>query len=309
MIVDFHVHINSPELIGQGYWDSWVKLASALTGRPEESIRGRLPEFWDEGGEMLISDMDSAGITYSVISALDFGLTKGIGEASYNILEINRLYSTLQRKYPNRFIPFTSVDPRRDNAMEILKICISDFGMKGIKLLPPSGFYPNDRICYPIYELACDNELPVLVHTGPEGLPLYSKYGYPIFMDEVASDFPDMKIILGHAGFCWWPEALGIASNKPNIYLDLAGWQTRVRRLPIEEFYKPLRVMLNNIGSSRILFGSDWPALRLLMSSKRWVDVFKNPPQVVKEMEMMPSETEVGDILGGSAARLLKIKS
>jgi predicted TIM-barrel fold metal-dependent hydrolase len=102
---------------------------------------------------------------------------------------------------------------------------------------------------------------------------------------------------------------LSIANNKPNIYLDLSGWQPRARRLAIEEFYRPLRIILNNIGSSRILFGSDWPALRLFMNSKSWVDVFKNPPQAVKEMEIAPSEREVADILGGSAAKVLKITS
>jgi len=309
MIIDFHVHLMSPRLIAQGFWDNWVRLSSMLSGRPGEKIREKLPEFWDDTGEVLISDMDSGGIDWSVISVIDYGLAKGVGEASYDILEINKFYSAVAQKYPDRLIAFAGVDARRDNAVEVLKVSISDFGMKGIKLLPPTGFYPNDKkLCYPIYELAHNNGLPVLVHTGPELSPLYSKYSYPIFLDEVAADFPDLTIILAHAGYCWWPEALSIAGNKPNIYVDLSGWQPRTRRLPVEEFYKPLRTMINGMGSSRILFGSDWPALRLFGGGQsNWVKVFNEPPDSVIEAGISFTEDEISAILGGNAARLMNI--
>ncbi len=307
MIVDFHVHLMSPKLINQKYWDNWVRLSSILSGRPPERVEKRLPEVQDDNGELLIADMDAAGIDYSVISVIDYGLARRVGEASMDILEINRLFAEVARKYPNRLIPIAGVDPRRKNALEVLKTALKDFGMKGIKLLPPTGFYPNDRLCYPIYELAQEHDLPVLVHTGPETSPLDSKYCYPIFLDEVANDFPDLKIIMAHAGFCWWPEAVNIAATKPNVYLDLAGWQPRARQLPMEEFYQPLKVMLKSVGSSRILFGSDWPALRLMMNSEKWLNAFRNPPPEIVEAGLAPAEEELADMLGNTAAKLMKI--
>ena len=147
MIIDAHVHIMSPKLIGQKYWDNWVRLSSILSGRPPERVQKRLPEVWDDNGELLISDMNSAGIDYSVISVIDYGLAKRVGEAGLDILEINRLYSQVAQKFPNRVIALAGVDPRRRNALEVLKKGVKDFGMKGIKLLPPTGFYPNDRLC------------------------------------------------------------------------------------------------------------------------------------------------------------------
>jgi predicted TIM-barrel fold metal-dependent hydrolase len=307
MIIDFHVHLMAPpKYLAPAYWDHWVRLASDLSGRPAEKIREKLPQCWDETGEGLISDMDAAGIDCSVISVIDHGLAPSVGEAECTILEINRLYAEVAGRYPGRIIAFAGVDPRRAGALKILKTGIDDFGMKGIKLLPPTGFYPNDRqICYPIYEFACERGLPVLVHTGTEATPLYSKYGYPIFMDEVAADFPDLTIILGHAGFCWWPEAVSIANCKSNIYLDIAGWQPRARLHPLEEFYKPLRAMINNVGSHRILFGSDWPALKLMMSSPKWVDVLRNPSAEAKEAGLAPDAKEAANILGNAAARIL----
>lgn len=309
MIIDSHAHLMAaPKFLAKAYWDHWVRLAKDLSGRPEERIRERLAQCWDETGEQLIGDMDGAGIDYSVISVIDHGLAPGVGEAECTILEINRLYGEAARRHPGRLIAFAGVDPRRGNALEILKTGIDDFGMKGIKLLPPTGFYPNDRkLCYPIYEFACDRGLPLLVHTGTEATPLYSKYGHPIYMDEVAADFPDLAIIMAHAGFCWWPEAVSIANCKSNVYLDIAGWQPRARLQPLEEFYKPLRTMINNVGSHRILFGSDWPALKLMMNSQKWVDMLRNPSAEARALGLAPDEKEAANILGNTAAKLLKL--
>ena len=65
--------------------------------------------------------------------------------------------------------------------------------------------------------------------------------------------------------------------------------------------------MLDNIGATRILFGSDWPALRLLMDSKRWVDSFKVPSKEAQEAGIAPSVREAANILGETAAKLLHI--
>ena len=128
-----------------------------------------------------------------------------------------------------------------------------------------------------------------------------------MFVDDVATDFPDLKIVLTHAGFCWWPEALNIAATKPNIFLDMAGWQPKIKRTGVDEFYRPLRTMLGTIGSTRILLGSDWPAYRLFMTSQQWVDCFKNPPPEVKEAGITFTDIEIADILGNNAARLLNL--
>ena len=73
--------------------------------------------------------------------------------------------------------------------------------------------FPNDRVVYPMYEKALELEIPVMVHTGPEPKPLYSRHCQPVYVDDVAADFPDLDIILAHAGLsAWWQEAAGIAS-------------------------------------------------------------------------------------------------
>ena len=306
MIIDAHTHLMSPNFMAKPYWDSWVRIFSALSNRPKEAIEKRLPDFWDETGELLIKDMDEAGVDQSWIAVLDHGLAKPVGEAKYSINELNRIYAEIAKKSSNRLVAFAGVDPRREGAVELLETCVKEWGMKGLKLLPAAGFYPNDENCYRLYAKADELGIPVLVHTGPETIPLYSKYCQPIYLDDVANDFPSLTVILAHAGFCWWHEALNIASTKPNVYLDLAGWQPKVQRHAVEQFYTPLRTMIDSIGPSRILFGSDWPALRLLKGGEAgWVKAFTNLPEaLLKEADITFTKDEMDAILGGNAARL-----
>lgn len=306
MIIDSHVHLMSANFIAEPYWDNWARLFSSLSNRPIEIIRKRLPEFWDETGDLLIKDMNHAGIDKSWISVLDLGLARMMDEARYSISELNRLYAQVAERHGKRLIAFVGVDPRREEAVELLETGVKEWGMRGLKLIPAAGFYPNEESCYKLYVKADELGIPVLVHTGPEAIPLYSKYCYPIYLDEVANDFPNLTLILAHAGFCWWQEALNVASVKPNIYMDLAGWQPKIRRRPIDEFYVPLRTILDTIGPSRVLFGSDWPALRLFGGGQaNWVKVFTNPPESVKEAGVTFTRDEIDALLGGNAMRLL----
>ena len=99
--------------------------------------------------------------------------------------------------------------------------------------------------------------------------------------------FPGINIIIAHAGHCWWEEAAWIAQNQPNVWVDIANWQPKIARRarPIEEFYSRLRTMLNIIGTPKVLFGSDWPTLRMVKSQNNvtYINAIKNPPREVKE--------------------------
>jgi len=305
MIIDVHAHLFNEDLPNRRYWEGYVKFAAAVANTPEERIWNRIRDTWDLSGELIINDMNEAGIDKSVILVCDFGLCPEIGEGKYSIEEQNRLYVDVAAKYPNRLIPFFGIDPRRPRAHKLFEHAVKEWGMKGLKLLPPTGFYPNDKEVYPLYAKAEELGVPVLIHTGPETIPLYAKYGQPILLDEVCNYFPDLKIIAAHGGYCWMEELVVLASNKTNLYIDLAAWQTRTWRRKDLEFYKTLRHVLNIIGAQRVLFGSDWPPTRLYMSQKDWVDVFREIPDYVREAGVEFRPEEIGLILGGTATKIL----
>src|SRR5690242_11809826 len=120
-------------------------------------------------------------------------------------------------------IPFASVDPHRPDAVERVRRLIRDHGVRGFKFHPNiQAFFPNDRAVYPMYEVIEEAGLPALFHTGhsgigsglPGGGGIRLKYSNPLFVDDVAADFPELKIVLAHPSFPWQDEAISVALHK-----------------------------------------------------------------------------------------------
>ena len=134
-------------------------------------------------------------------------------------------------------IPFASIDPARGRmGVREARRLIKDFGVRGFKFHPNvQAFYPNDRDCYPLYEVIAEAGLVALFHSGqtgigagmPGGGGLRLKYSNPIYLDDVAADFPGLKIISAHPGVPWQDEQLSVAIHKPNVYIDLSGWSPK----------------------------------------------------------------------------------
>jgi predicted TIM-barrel fold metal-dependent hydrolase len=303
MIVDIHTHLFNPDIVAQPFEDGWVEVAAMRANKPLEEVRRRFPEFCDISGDMIVKDMNAAGIDKSVLLVIDWGVAHQIGEAKLSIEEINKVYADAAKKYPQRLIAFAGIDPRRNKAAELVGRFLKEWGMKGIKLHSAAGFYPNDKACYPIYEKALEYGIPVLLHTGESLKPLYFKYCQPIYVQEVAMDFPDLSIILAHTGGCWYSEAVAVCNNATNVYLDLSIWQQRLRR-PLE-FYRDLRTLLNSVPWQRVLFGSDYPFLKRLVNQERWVRAFTEIPDLVKELGIEFKDEEIKGIMGGNAANIL----
>jgi len=113
---------------------------------------------------------------------------------------------------------------------------IREYKVKGFKFHPTmQGFFANDRMAYPLYEALQEEGCIALFHTGqtgvgsgmPGGNGMRLKYSNPMYMDDVAVDFPDLKIVLAHPSFPWQEEALAVAQHKPNVYIDLSGWSPK----------------------------------------------------------------------------------
>ena len=305
MIVDFHTHLAHPDIVSQSFWDGWAEVAALVANRPIERVKRRMPEFYDLSGDVIIQDMDKAGIDASVLLVNDWGTARYVGEAKLNIEEINRLYGDVAKRYPGRLVAFAGIDPRRPRAAERIESFIKNFDMKGIKLHPSVGYFPNDKICYPIYEKAAELGVPIVFHTGEMLKPFYFKYTQPVHLQEVAMDFPEIPMVFAHAGGCWQNEAVAICSNCTNVYLDVSLWQAKFLH-PLE-FYRNLRSLLNSVSWQRVLFGSDSPVLRLMVSQEKWVKAFTEIPESVKGEGIEFPKEAIDAIMGGNAAKLLKL--
>ncbi len=171
-------------------------------------------------------------------------------------------------------IPFASIDPARGKmGVREARRLIKDYGVRGFKFHPTvQAFFPNDHDAYPLYEVIAEAKLPALFHTGqtgigagmPGGGGLRLKYSNPIYLDDVAADFPDMPIILAHPSVPWQDEALSVATHKPNVYIDLSGWSPK--------YFEPKLVQYaNTLLKHKVLFGTDNPVI----SPDRWLADFE----------------------------------
>ena len=186
----------------------------------------------------------------------------------------NEEIAELAAEHSDVIIPFASIDPAkgRKGALEARRL-IEHFGVRGFKFHPPvQAFYPNDTMAYPLYEVIAEHRLPALFHTGhagagartPGGGGIRLKYGNPMFIDDVAVDFPEMPIVLAHPSFPWQDEALSVAIHKPTVYIDLSGWSPK--------YFAPQLVQhANTILRDKMLFGSDFP----LITPDRWMADFE----------------------------------
>jgi uncharacterized protein len=177
---------------------------------------------------------------------------------------------------PDVLIPFGSVDPHKGKlgVREIRELIAA--GVRGFKFHPNTqAFYPNDHEHYKLYEPIAEAGLICLFHSGTTGLGagmaggggVRLKYSNPMFVDDIAADFPELKIILAHPSFPWQDEALAIAVHKPNVYIDLSGWSPKY-------FPENLIRYTNSQLKHKMLFGSDFP----LITPDRWLADFEKLP-------------------------------
>ncbi|MFC7404708.1 amidohydrolase family protein [Georgenia alba] len=179
----------------------------------------------------------------------------------------------LAAEHPDVIIPFGTVDPHggRRAAREVRRL--AERGVHGFKFHPSSqAFYPDDRDVYPIYEAIEETETIALFHSGhtgagagrPGGGGIRLKYANPMHVDDVAVDFPELRVILAHPSFPWQDEALSVALHKPHVHIDLSGWSPK--------YFPPTLVQYaRTLLKHKVLFGTDYPVL----TPERWISDFE----------------------------------
>lgn len=171
-------------------------------------------------------------------------------------------------------IPFGSVDPLKPaEAVTRIRDLAVNCGVRGMKFHPSlQGFDPSDRTYYPIYEACAEHGLVALFHTGqtgigaglPGGRGIKLRYSDPMLLDDVAADFPTLRMILAHPSVPWADASISIATHKANVSIDLSGWSPKY-------FPPQLTRAIGSILKHKALFGSDFP----LITPERWIGDFE----------------------------------
>ncbi len=135
--------------------------------------------------------------------------------------------------------------------------------VRGFKLYPGyEPFYPNDAKFEPVFSLAAQFDVPVMIHSGDTYTPKGKlKYSHPLHVDEVAVDHPDVNFIICHLGSPWFRDCMEVVYKNKNVYTDISGLVLGDFSDRFEGYmHKQLQEMLvYGVEPDKVLFGTDWP--------------------------------------------------
>jgi predicted TIM-barrel fold metal-dependent hydrolase len=205
--------------------------------------------------------------------------------------------------HPEKIVGFAWLNPHQKDAVKELKRCVNDLGLRGLKLYPIcQHFYPNDKKVYPIYEAAQELEIPVFFHMGANpGRTCLLKYTSPLYIDDVAVDFPDLTMVICHMGHPYMKDTIMVVRKNPNVYTDVSGPNFPFRAYSC--LYNGLVDAMTWGVLDKLLFATDWPLITVEegLQTLRSVNKFTentNLPRI--------PEKAIEAIIDGNAEKALK---
>ncbi|WP_342566230.1 TatD family hydrolase [Paenibacillus sp. FSL R7-0345] len=270
-IIDAHVHYSNIE----AFHETARTLANI-----DYSEKGLLEEFRQSG----------------VIAGVGMGVTETVPGAFPDSAALNPMRLDLEDNLPDNLYTCVGINPltlHLDGQLEALEQSLREEHVVGIKLY--AGYYHfnvGDEIYDPVYRLASQYNLPVVIHGGltysDRGL---LKYSHPLSMEETFLKHRDLTFMLCHLGDPWVMDTAALLEKNPNLYSDLSGWivgdPAKVDRLMGEQTYTDhfRRAIVFAEKYDRLVFGTDWPLVPLtayitfvknLIPEVHWEDVFYN---------------------------------
>ncbi|TYA53105.1 amidohydrolase family protein [Formosa maritima] len=264
MIIDVHTHINNY------HEDRVASLEDCLNLLTETMIENKVDY------SLVLSSYkvnEHRPSTKQVVEAIkgrnNLGVVSGISYLNYNHRDIREIGEYLERGL-----------------------------IKGLKFYPGyEPFYPNDTRLKVWYEMAIEYDVPVMFHSGDTYAPTGKvKYSHPLHIDDLAVDYPDLKIVICHVGNPWIRDCMEVVYKNQNVYADISGLVLGDFSEKFERFMKKeIEEMITYAGDPNyLLYGTDWP--------------ISNMKSYLKFMDQLELSDDKKDrILWKNAAELFKI--
>jgi predicted TIM-barrel fold metal-dependent hydrolase len=227
-----------------------------------------------------IALMDQAGVDVMFSSAW---------YAPRNVMISNDEVADFVSQSNRRLVGVGSVDISQPmEAMREVRRCVRELGFKAIRVLPWLWEVPpTDRRFYPVYAACVEEGVPFCTQIGHTGPLMPSEVGRPIYLDQVALDFPELVIVGGHIGYPWTDEAIAVATKHENFYIDTSAYT--VKRYPPQ-----MVEFLRGNGAAKVLFGTNYPMI--------------TPAKALEGLdELGLGEAQREAFLGGNAERVFKL--
>jgi predicted TIM-barrel fold metal-dependent hydrolase len=232
--------------------------------------------------DLTIASMDEAGVA--------LGLTCAWYGPEGSLIS-NEEVARFVAEQPDRLLPVAGADLRKPmEAVRELR-CRVEEGFVALRVVPWLwDLPPTDRRYYPLYAACVDLGIPFCTQVGHTGPLRPSETGRPIpYIDQVALDFPELKIVCGHIGYPWTTEMIAVADKHQNVFIDTSAYTAH--RYPAE-----LVDYLRGRGRTKVLFGTNYPMMTAAAALRRLDELG------------LPAEVR-GALLGGNAKSVFGIET
>jgi predicted TIM-barrel fold metal-dependent hydrolase len=231
--------------------DDPLQRAQVLMARWDEELRRELPQGADifdahthlgndiDGMVGVYEDLERGMDRYGISRCFMFCLDEPDRHPGFRAGNDRTL--EFAKRSAGRMIPFVRLDLAEDPIGEATRVL--DLGARGIKLHPRAQkFLLNDERLSPIFELAAERKVPILIHGG-RGLP-------PIADDlaRVSDRYPEARLIVAHAGIADLAALADRLGGKAGVFFDTSVWS------PLD-----LLGLYRLVGPEQVVYASDYP--------------------------------------------------
>lgn len=189
-------------------------------------------------------------------SAADKVVVFGIRARAVGIDVPNEVIADYVKRDPDRLEGWASVDPNDADCLDQLDHCVTDLGLKGLKVAPVYQHWdPHDERRWTLLRRCAELGLPVMIHQGTT-YPTRARleWGKPLQLERLVTELPDLRMIIAHLGHPWEEDVVALVRKTPNLYSDVSALHFRPWR-----FWQAMVTAYEYGVTHKLLFGSDFP--------------------------------------------------
>lgn len=222
MIVDCHTQV----------WD-----ASALTEAPAPSTAADVSRHLE------------------AVTTVDRAIVLGFKSNYLGAQSSNRYVSDYVRRHSSKLIGFAGIDPTEAGCVDEVRQAKGELNLKGVTVSPPlQNFHPADTRAMRVYDECGKLGMPVLFEQSHRSAAAKMEFARPMLLDEVAREFPELRIVIAHLGYPWVEETVVLLGKHQHIYANIAG----LLRQPWLAYNALMTAHAYGV-MDKLLFGSDFP--------------------------------------------------
>jgi uncharacterized protein len=246
MAIDFHCNLFTSESIRRNWYEAPEIHRLIKWWKMEERVQGRtVPEF--------LQVLERAGCDKVLVPAIRMFSYKR-KTLVWDITEEEVLEVVNQAN--GRVVGLAGFNPFRGmESVRQVEKAVREYGFKGCYIHPYGWGLPlNDRKFYPLYAKCTELGVPVSMQVGHSAEHMPNEFGRPIYLDDIALDFPELNIVGAHTGWPWTEEMISLAWKHENVYLGIDAHHPRYLEPSLVNFMKTR-------GQNKVLWGTNYPAV------------------------------------------------